>query len=515
MMKIRYIFIGVLATFLGSVSLTSCGDYLDVNDNTNYPTSATMSTLLPSVCASTIAQFGIQGTLTGNMWIQFATQGNTTNQYNTLCNYTILDTDGYTRSVWRNAYSNTLQDNKTLIDMSEAKKAWNYWMVGKILMAYNFHMLTDLYGDIPFSQALQSDQYPNPTFDDSKTVVYPGIIKMLDEAIAKSGDATAAVVANPMSKVDLFCSGDLTKWLAFAKSLKLKMYLRNFEANKSQIASLLSGGGLLEDDLKINSFEDATNKGNPLYEFNIRQLNTTENMRACHTMLEYFLANGDHRCQALYEVIADAPKNATTDAQKYEGIPCGTKPETSVIPLTSSSRVKQAYSDPVYLMNAAECEFMIAEAYARLGDMTNAKTYYEKGVKAAFKRYSMDSNATELLAGNYAFDAKNALKNIMIQKWLSYAGANSMDGWFDRCRTGIPELAGGITVRVSDVYNQRTLTSGYVLGTLVDPGSNTLSERETPRRLPLPTDATLYNSNAKSFVKAINEPLWWQVAAKK
>lgn len=77
----------VAATVISGVSLTSCESYLDVNDNPNYPIEADISTLLPSACASTIAVLGYNGVLIGTMWLQFTTQGNTTNQYNTLCNY--------------------------------------------------------------------------------------------------------------------------------------------------------------------------------------------------------------------------------------------------------------------------------------------------------------------------------------------------------------------------------------------------------------------------------------------
>lgn len=62
----------------------------------------------------------------------------------------------------------------------------------------------------------------------------------------------------------------------------------------------------MEQDCAWVNWEDGTNKGNPLYEFNIRQLNTTENIRACHTFLEYLLDKKDPRIIKLYEVTANA-----------------------------------------------------------------------------------------------------------------------------------------------------------------------------------------------------------------
>ena len=55
--------------------------------------------------------------------------------------------------------------------MAEEKNAWNYWVIGKTLTAFNYHFLTDMYGDIPFTEALQAKEFPAPKYDDSKTVV--------------------------------------------------------------------------------------------------------------------------------------------------------------------------------------------------------------------------------------------------------------------------------------------------------------------------------------------------------
>ncbi len=66
------------------------------------------------------------------------------------------------------------------------------------------------------------------------------------------------------------------------------------------------------------------------------------------------------------------------------------KSDDGGIPISKSSRMKQAYNDAVYLMNEAECELMIAEAYARLGNAEKAEEYYNKGVLAGFSRWGFD-----------------------------------------------------------------------------------------------------------------------------
>lgn len=512
MKRCKLLYSSLFALLIAGTSLTSCKDYLDVNDNPNYPVSTTMSALLPSACASTIAQLGLYGDLIGDMWLQFTTQGNTTNQYNTLCNYslTVTSYNGF----FTNAYTNTLPDLKDVITMAEEEEAWDYWVIAKVLTAYNYHMLADLYEDIPFTEALDQEKYPYPHYDDGRTVVYPGILSLLQEAIDKCPQA-AEKSSSYIETYDMFLGGDIEKWRRFAKNLKLKVLIRDFEANKQAIQDLLDENDFLEDDCAFTKFDDATDKGNPLYEYNIRQLNTKVNIRACHTLVEYLLHYDDPRIANLYEVTA-ASNGEGEKSDIYEGLPCGSKPQTSTIALVESSAYTQAYDDPVYLMNKAEIFFLEAEAYARLGNASAAKEKYDNGVKAAFDRWeSTAGKGEEFIAagGAYAFDEtseETMMKCIMTQKWVSYAHANALDGVFDRNRTGIPAISSAPTVRVSDVALQRTLTPGYELGTLVAPGSSVLQSTDYPRRLLIPSRSSQYNPNAP-VTKDLEEPMWWQV----
>lgn len=498
---------------LCSLSLASCESFLDINKNPNYPSEATCETLLPSVCATTVVQLGYNGEVMGIMFNQYCTQGNSTNQYNSLVNYT-LTASSYT-GFWSNAYGNTLPDLRILQKMSEEKGYWNYWMIAKVIEAYNWSLLIDLYEDIPFTEALNADEFPYPNYDNGKTVVYPAILAMLDEAIAKESAATASGQPTIANK-DYYFNGNIKKWVAFAKSLKLKLYMKDFDANKSAIQSLLSAGGLLEEDCAVTCWEDATNKGNPFYESNIRQLNTQENVRASHTFIEYMIANNDVRLNYIYEPTYESTLNpaATSLRDRFEGLPSGTKPPTDGdggVAITASSRWLQHYSDPVYLMNHAEAHLLQAEAYARLGDVANAKAQYEEGVLAGFERWGLDGSSYIAAGGVYEFDESNMVKCIMLQKWVSYAKANALDGWFDRNRTGYPALAGTIAVRVDDTNPAAGLTPGYELGTLVDPGETSLQPKQMPRRLMTPTSSSQYNPNAP-LTKELYEPMWWQVA---
>ena len=509
---------------LTAMAVTSCKDsgYLDINYNPNYPSEASAKYLVAAAEASTVSVLGLHAAVTGNMWCQYTTQGNSTNQYNSICSYATTTSDNYppVRALWENSYANALEDLRLAIAETEQTEQWNWWLMAKVLTAYHFMMLTDSYGDIPFTEAFDPKN-PNPKFDDSKTVVYPGIIALLDEAIAKGNDAIAANTLSAVNNYDCFFGGDMSKWVAFAKSLKLKAYLKDYSANATQIASLLSAGGLLEEDCAWTEWEDATNNSNPLYEMNIRQLNTTENIRACQTFLDYMLLNKDPRIVYIYEPTSDSKEKFPTvedwignlDAC-YEGLPYGAEkiPSSKVAPIEKTSRFRQRYNDPVYLMNKAECELMIAEAYARAGNTAKAKEYYDKGVEASFGRWKL--SAEGFVDGVYKFDESNMLKSIAMQYWISYAGANSYDGWLTRNRLGIPELQPDIMVRANNNALEKGFTKGYVPGNLVDATASTLNAGEYPTRLLYSTNTTLYNTSAEQYVNengnSQTKKLWWQ-----
>ena len=149
-------------------TLTSCKDsgFLDINYNPNYPSSASDKYLVAAAEASTVAVMGYQAAITGNMWCQYTTQGNTTNQYNTVCTYATTTASTYppVAPLWQNGYANALEDLKLAMADAESKGEWNWWLMAKVLTAYNFMMLTDSYGDIPFLSPTRSSTTARPWF---------------------------------------------------------------------------------------------------------------------------------------------------------------------------------------------------------------------------------------------------------------------------------------------------------------------------------------------------------------
>lgn len=484
MKKIKKILVGLLAISLtGGVS--SCSDYLDINTNPNYPATAEPITLLPSAMASTSMVVGFQLELVGSFWAQHATQFVSSNQYNIFVTYNITSSDSYAGRAWSNMYAMALPDLDLIIKQSEASGEWNYWVIAKIMMAYDFLMLTDTFGDVPFTEALLGDG--SPKYDDSKSVIYPGIMALLDAAIAKAADATGAGLP-VISNQDFVFAGDIPAWIAFAKSLKMKMMMRDFDANKTDIQSLLNDD-LLSEDAKMDVFVDQANKSNPLYENDRRMLNTQNNLRATTTLADYLLANDDPRIADFFDL---------NNTGGYSGMRFGGNGTTDKAAGEGSSRIKLAPLDPVYFMSAAEVEFLKAECYARWNQADLAKEHYDAAVSLAFERWNKDASALIGVGGAYEFkdgDINEMLTCILTQKWVASTRSQAWDAWFDICRMGIPALG--------SVYSD---DASYQVGMLC-PSVNS-SINGYPHRLPYVNGSLDYNTSAPA-AKPITEPLWW------
>lgn len=495
MKKFKYIYVGLVSAILCG-TLPSCDNYLDINDNPNYSPDASVSTLFPSAQAGSVAALGYLYELYGGMWSQHYTQANSSSQYNAIVNYSVTSNDD--NRMWSIPYSTALPDLDLTIKKAAEEGAWNYWVMAKVMMAFDFHVLADTYGSIPFTEALQGDS--NPKYDDSKTEIYPGLIAMLDEAIAKGPDAmsnTMPVVSNE----DFVFAGDVEKWISFAKSLKLKLLMRDFETNKAAITALLNENDLLLDvDATVHSFEDAVNKSNPFYENDRRQLNTKSNVRACTTLCNYLLANKDPRIGDFYETTTDSETGA---APAYAGIRFGDRPSTGTVPISATSRAKIEALDPVYFMSAAEVAYLKAEAYAKLGDKVKAKAAYDNAVTLSFARWNREDEVAAFIEDGGAYEFNDAsletmLTSILTQKWVASTRCQAWDAWFDINRTGIPVVG-----------TLATNAPGYVLGTLTPSVNSSLPDNGYPHRLVYPRTSTDYNTSAPEVVP-MTTVQWWQ-----
>lgn len=472
------------------LSVASCDNMLDINKNPNYPTMSSADLSLSSSEVFIASAIGGDLQLLGGIWSQHYAQHTGSNQYTGIDSYNIPNSSSYVTRTWSLFYSGALPDIETAISESAKNKEWSLWFMSQTLKAFSYHILVDFYGEVPFSEATKGVSV-NPKYDTGKDV-NAGIIAILDLALSKKADAIEANGYLPDSRLksDLLLDCDIDTWIKFAKTLKLKILLRDYSANKTAINALIAEGGLLDSDVSFAKFEDKENNSNPLYENDRRKLNTPNNLRASSSMVKYLASTSDPRLAAFYE------KNG---AGAYVGLPQGGY--TLGTSWTSkTSRAVLAATDPVYLMSAAESYFLQAECLVLDNKLTDAKAKYDLGVKAAFERWGFDATTFLATGGAYVFNETSqttALQSIWRQKWIAAVRSQAWDSFFEINRTGYP------------VYGTKTSeTAGYVVGELAPAINSVLPAGEYPRRLVYPKTSVDYNPNAPVTVP-LQTKMWW------
>lgn len=483
-----------------SLFLSSCD--LDINEDPNNPSKAENSYLLSTGITYSASVLGSDAQLIGGFWSQHYTQNTTSNQYKDIDSYNVPYSQ-YNR-IWNNLWAGALKDLSILRKQSSEQEAWDFYAAGTILTAFNMHFLVDMYGTIPFDAALSGETIAEPVFVDGATV-NNNLLSILDDAIAK----IALVEGSSLGSFDLMFSGDLDNWRKFAKTLKLKILMRDFIANQTAILALLQENDLLDTDAKLAVFDNVPKGSNPLFENDRRELNTGVNIKASKTFISFLQAHDDPRISNLFEV---------NDTGAYVGIEQGNYEQTPTLPSGGTSLAKLSPYDPVFFLSEAASYFLQAEAYARLSDPIKAKIFYDRGVTASFERIYNDKDgkvganefsgdkaydATTFLApgGDYEYNASASIEGqveqIITQKWVAAARAHAWDSFFDQNRTGYP--------RISDLDYE---DAGYVPGQYVQSYNAVLNLGEFPRRLLLPKSSSDFNQNTPEALPII-EKMWW------
>jgi len=489
--------------------LSSCDKFLDINENPNFPTDVSDELLLTSSISAVTNVYAADWGLIGSYWSQHWAQNNTSSQYNIYESYSLSSNTGAIDDSYRTMFVDGLSDNEIFLKKVEANENWGAYLMGAVIKAYGFQYMVDMYGNVPYTEAFLGSEKLNPVVDKGDKV-YASIYTLLKTALAK--DVSKFVPEN-YALNDIIFGGNIDDWAAFGQSLKLRILLRQFDANTSfattEITKLLADMEaeniyLLDKDAAVTNFEDADSKSNPLYESDQRQLNTTNNLKACATFTSYLEANGDSRIEKLFRPVAG----------KYYGLIPGSYEVPSVefeAPALIASPIVTP-TMPVYWMTYAESELLIAEAYLRLGNVASAQTHYENGVAASFDR--MGADIGDLLTGAYAFPTSgfnSQLKAIIMQKWIDAAdGGRGLESHIERVRTGYPEE--------SAISSQ--IQAGYVLPNNYIPGTLIYSKRGTtggilPRRFPYPDCELNFNSNAAEYkalsdADVILQKVWWK-----
>lgn len=412
--------------------MSSCEDIVELNVDPNNPTAVPASNLL------TQAQYVLNNRLHSRVynaeWTMLVTQQWAQNEYAEESRYVV---DGNTFDAqWVDIYAgalNELKGAKDLINANEglapATKA-NQLAVIDILKAYAYHSLVDGYGDIPFTSALNAEDNPLPAYD-SQQAVYTAIVSMLQSAVSSFDKS-----ASSFDSGDAIFNGDVAAWERFGNSLLMRVAMRMSNVDEGTAKGIIAGisGELItsNDQNAIWAFDANPDIANPLFIDAV--INTRDDFAVSDVLINMLKDMGDPRLTAYA---------AQTISGEYVGMPPGLTDADAFALKPNTSRpadAVRAATAPAVMMDAAEVNFMLAEAYQRNMLTGDAAAAYEAGVTASMEYWGF-SDATmvsDYLAAN-PYDAANWKESVGIQKWLAFY-MNGPQAWAEWRRLDQPQL---------------------------------------------------------------------------
>lgn len=479
-MKNIFISIKMLAVV---VLLTSCADeYLDVNTDPNNPTTVSPDLILPvALNYSAFAQERDRGYNTiGNMFMYNWSQSDGFSWYND--EFLYLVTPSFYDQNFDYAYGNALKQYQALATL-EGDEFGYYKALAEIMKAYQFSILVDTYGDIPYSEALTRGGNPTPKYDDAQEISEDLIVK-LSAAIAMINATAANTDINPVmpGADDGLFGGDMDMWKQFANSVKLRILVRqsDMSGRDSYIQTELaktSADGFLSSNAEVNiGYNQGENQQNPKwngYGADVTGTPTNTNQATCATpfVLNHLMMTNDPRIDFIYEI----PASGNGHLGVEQGISDYDFPVVDQFdPINVSNigpGILKSPSQSAVLLTAAEIHFNLAEASMKGLIGGSPQAHYEMGIQASFTYLGMGDGSSyygqnqNLVSWSASTDKMEA---IMTQKWIALNAIDAIQTWFDYNRTGYPSnLPISLTATTSDrpvrlFYPSSELTSNGV-----------------------------------------------------
>lgn len=465
----KYINIKSILSILLALFVTSAcdDDFEEINANPNQPEEVTSDLLLTNVIIRSVGEMDGQAWGTGNVVAQHVAK----------IQFTGRDRYDWTPegSPWFDFYD-VLRDVNNIIDNEETENS--YVAVSLIMKSWMYQILTDLYGDIPYSQAIQgkSDANFTPVFD-AQQDVYAGILSDLEKA-----NTILNTNATPITG-DILFNGDLSRWQKLANSLRLRVLMRQsaqVDPSSAMSAILNDDNAPIftsnEDHAVLNYLSSAPNQ-QPLY--------TTRSGSFDEYRLSQFMENilkdlNDDRLYAYAQPTTNSGAGLVGEAEDYVGVPNGLADESALIFNGGSnfvSRVGLMYSclacddmaSPTarqgMIMTYSELQFILAEAAEKGYISGEAEAFYLNGIEASFDYFvertaliSPEISEAVMPEASYFTQPEVAytgtqeekLEKIALQKWLALF-FNGNEAWAEWRRTGYPAIEPGPDALVNQV----------------------------------------------------------------
>jgi len=255
----------ILLAFI-SLTLVSCNDWLDVNEDPNNTDKGKVELLLPSAQAQLFTYFAgydsdaSVGNILGTVMHQIVGAGN---------HYNVTPTLHTLNESFTSMYSGGLKDLEEVIRIGTENEDMKYVGIAKILKAYTFSLYVDIWGDVPFSEALRMPEIFYPHYE-AGNEIYPKLFDLLDEGVEDIKNAKSKTQTE-LNVNDLIYAGSTAKWIKFANTVKLNMYNKirlhsSFDA--TALANLITENNFIDEgsafEMKYYDKDLPQNK-NPMY----------------------------------------------------------------------------------------------------------------------------------------------------------------------------------------------------------------------------------------------------------
>lgn len=308
--------------------------------------------------------------------------------------------------------------------------------LAQVVAMVNYARLTDLFGDIPYTEGgWGREGVLNPKYD-AQQFIYEDMMNRLKECIGiiKNGNPEEAFPG-----YDPLYDNDLEGWVRFANSFRLRLAMRARFADPSFSAGVISE--CVQEDLISDNTQNAriVRYDNPDLYNNWDWIYGMLPWKMSKKLVDWLTGTADPRLQAWV---------APTQFGEYRGILNGlTDVEFSKVywdSISGPTPALHARDMPVYFLTAAEVMFLRAEAALMGLDGGDANTYYQEGIRLAMEQWNIPDSAVERFIhdvdeATLTGDDENRLRQIATQKWLSFA-TNYIQAYTSIRRTGYPEI---------------------------------------------------------------------------
>jgi len=378
---------------------------------------------------------------------------------------------------WENYYPNVIRNTVDIIEKyREVPERSNVYNMARIIRTYAGMVLTDTYGDVPFSEAGLGfiEGIGTPVYD-AQEAIYTSILSELDQATA------ALTTAGRIESGDILYGGDIGKWKRFGYSLMLRAAMRLSETKPSvaeqYVQKAITGGVMQSND------DNAVVRHNDNFQNYVgSELNSSEsaNFYMTKALVDFFKASNDPRLG----VLAVRYVGATNGGQQTDAVANREPAEQIGMPMgyDNSSIGAQAVIDgvgsfyaytqfdrktigkqtaPFFIVTFAQTQLLLAEAAVRGWASGNAPDYYSNGVKAHMEQLEAHDSGLKIEAEDIdaylqanPLVAETAMEQINSQYWVACL-FNAMEAFANFRRSDYPAL-------VPNPYPQSSIATGFI-----------------------------------------------------